>query len=209
MPETTKSNTTRERILLAAIACYGEHGVEETTLEHVAAKADVGRSTVYRHAKNKRELLNKVLLRDAEHALAELDVATRYFESLEDVVLESILFLMRRRNSYEMQHILYGGAQQTTQGAGLTIDALTQVTTAALQQHFDKALANNTVPPGLTLPMLADWVGRITMSLHSQASPYTESESALRDYLRVVLSPIFRLPPSTDNTVQTQQENLT
>jgi AcrR family transcriptional regulator len=191
MIETNKSSATLERILLSAIHCYGQHGVEETSLEQVASQAGVGRTTVYRHAKNKRELLNKVLLRDAEHALGELAVATRYYESLEEVVVESILFLMRRRNGYEMQRILYGNELGTTQGSGLSLDLLGRLAAQALQGHFDKACAAKAVPQGLTLPILADWVGRITLSLHSQSSEFTATEENLRAYLKVVLRPIF------------------
>ncbi|MEH6568219.1 MAG: TetR/AcrR family transcriptional regulator [Halioglobus sp.] len=191
MREITKSSATHERILLSAVHCYGLYGVEETSLEQVASQAGVGRTTVYRHAKNKRELLNKVLLRDAEHALGELEVATRYYESLDAVVVESILFLMRRRNGYEMQHILYGTETDTTQGNGLSLDLLGQLAAQALQEHFEKACAAKAIPPGLTLPMLADWVGRITLSLHSQPSAFTATEENLRAYLNVVLRPIF------------------
>ncbi|MEH6592873.1 MAG: TetR/AcrR family transcriptional regulator [Halioglobus sp.] len=189
--ETNKSSSTLERILLAAIHCYGLHGVEETTLEQVAEQAGVGRSTVYRHAKNRSQLLNKVLLRDADHALTELQVAMRYYHSLEEVVMESILFLMRRRNNYQMQHILYGNPDNTTPGSGLSLEVLCGLAASSLQPHFERAITESTAPPSLTLPMLADWVGRITQSLHSQASEFTATEDALRAYLKVVLAPIF------------------
>jgi AcrR family transcriptional regulator len=188
---TTKSDSTLERILLAAIECYSECGVEETNLEQVAERAGVGRSTVYRHANNRRQLLNKVLLRDATHALAELEVATRYYQNLEEAVLESILFLMRRRNSYPMQHILYRAPDGPSQGRGLSLDLLSELAASSLQSHFERASAEGSAPAGMTLAILADWTGRITHSLHSQASEYTATEEALRAYLKVVLSPIF------------------
>ncbi len=188
----SKSSSTLECILLAAIHCYGLYGVDETSLEQVAKQAGVSRSTIYRHAKNRRELLNKVLLRDADHALTELEAALRYQESLESVVLESILFLMRRRNNYEMQHILYGDSEQVSQGNGLSLELLCLLATNTLQGHFEKAVAAHKLPDRLTLAMLADWVSRITLSLHSQPSVYTESEASLREYLTIMLSPIFR-----------------
>jgi AcrR family transcriptional regulator len=188
----SKSDSTLERILLAAIHCYGQHGVDETTLEQVAEQADIGRSTVYRHAKNRGELLNKVLLRDADHALAELEITTRYYHSLEEVVLESILFLMRRRDSYQMQGILYGRAESSGQSTGLPLDLLSKLAASSLRPHFERASAEGSVPENLTLELLADWVGRITQSLHSQPSQFTATETALRSYLDVVLAPIFR-----------------
>lgn len=189
--ETKKSSTTLERILLAAIHCYDLYGVKETTLEQVAEQASVGRSTVYRHAKNRAHLLSKVLLRDADHALAELDIAMRNYHGLEEVVIESILFLMSRRNNYQMQHILYGSAENTNPGNGLSMEMISGLAASTLKSHFEQAIAESAVPPNLTLAMLADWVGRITLSLHSQASEFTATEDALRVYLKVVLAPIF------------------
>lgn len=188
---TTKSSSTLERILLAAIDCYGQYGVNETTLEQVAAGAGVSRTTVYRHAKNRRDLLNKVLLRDAQHALVELEVAMRYYQSLEEVVLESILFLMRRRDSYAMQDILYGEADSNSQGLGLSLELLNGLASEVLRPAFEKSEHAGTLPDGLSLAIVADWAARITMSLHSQPSAYTASEAKLRDYLGLVLSPIF------------------
>lgn len=189
----SKSATTLNIILDAAITCYLCSGVDITTLDQVAAKAGVGRTTVYRYAKNRRELLSRVLLRDAEEALKELEVATRYFDSLEDVVVESLLFLMRRRHHYPMQKILYGDNQQAASQA-LSLEALCDLSAVGLQEHYRRAKENNSLPAGLSLPVLLDWVSRITMSLHSQPSEFTESEAALRDYLDVVLRPIFKHP---------------
>jgi AcrR family transcriptional regulator len=191
--KSNKSAATLERIFLAAIECYGRNGVDNTSLEQVARLAGVSRTTVYRHAKNRRELLNLVLLRDAHHALEELQVTIRYHQRLEQAVLESILFLMRRRDNYKMQQILYGDHTKTSLGSGLPMEELSTLASYALKDHFEKSTAASTVPEGLTLPVLSDWVARITMSLHSQPSPYTESETALREYLQIVLTPIFRI----------------
>ncbi len=40
---------TRERLLDAAIECFLEKGYDETTVDQIAARADVARATVFNH----------------------------------------------------------------------------------------------------------------------------------------------------------------
>lgn len=191
MTRQSKSAQTLEKILLAATRCYGNLGVEQTSLEQVATEADVSRATVYRHAKNQRELLNKVMLREADAALSELQSALKYRESLDQVVVESILFLMRRREYYQAQSSLYGGDAGLGQGGGMSPQVLRELTENALRDDYRKAAANNAVPGGMSLAILSDWVSRITMSLLGQPLDIANNEQSLREYLQVVLVPIF------------------
>lgn len=56
----------RERILDAAIACFGERGYEATTMDAIAERADVARATVFNHYSDKQELLKAYLGRRRE-----------------------------------------------------------------------------------------------------------------------------------------------
>ena len=191
MTRQSKSAQTLEKILLAAIRCYSRLGVELTSLEHVATEANVSRATVYRHAKNHRELLNKVMMREADTALSELQSALKYRETLDQVVVESILFLMRRREHYQMRSDLYGGDGGLGLGGGMSSQVLRELTESALHEDYHKALSTGAVPSGLTLPIPSDWVSRITLSLLGQPLDIANNEQSLRDYLEVVLVPIF------------------
>ena len=187
-----KSASTLEKILHSAAQCYRNLGVEQTSLEQVADAAGVSRATVYRHAINRRELLSKVVMRDADRALDELQSALKYRESLEQVVVESILFLMRRRDQYEMQNKLYWGGSRLGEGGGMSAQVLRSLAETALAEDYDKAVAASAVPAGLSLPILSDWVSRITMSLLGEPLDFATDEESLRAYLQVVLVPIFR-----------------
>ena len=95
-PPQGKAGRTLETILVAALACYERFGIEETTLEQVAEQAGVSRATVYRHAKNRRELLNKVFVRDAQKSLAEVQANLGNYDTLAETVLESMLYLISK-----------------------------------------------------------------------------------------------------------------
>jgi len=58
------AQATREGILDAAIACFHEHGVVGTTLAMIATRAGYTRGAVYRHFKNKTEVLEAMIERD-------------------------------------------------------------------------------------------------------------------------------------------------
>ena len=51
---------TRQRIIDAARAVFLARGVSRSTLEHIAAKADVTRGAVYWHFKNKTEIFHAI-----------------------------------------------------------------------------------------------------------------------------------------------------
>lgn len=64
----------REAIVQAAIAEFREHGFAGTSMDRVAAAAEVSKRTVYNHFPSKDELFEAILLHlwDRSHALPEL-----------------------------------------------------------------------------------------------------------------------------------------
>ncbi len=57
-----KQTHTRERILRAALALFGERGIAATSLHEVAERAGVTRVTVYRHFTDKEQLTREAFL---------------------------------------------------------------------------------------------------------------------------------------------------
>lgn len=190
-PVTGKSGRTLESILLAALHCYEQFGLKETTLEQVAEQADVSRATVYRHAKNRNELLNKVFIRDAQQGLEALEVAMQPYEKLSDLVLESTLFLSKRRHHSDMQNVLDRQYGKIIENHGIPVELLRLFADKVLRAPFSEARKNNEIPEGLTLEMLNDWLGRMMRSLLIEPPEFINNEAELRQYLRMVLLPIF------------------
>jgi len=190
-PATGKSGRTLESILLAALHCYERFGLEQTSLEQVAEQAGMSRATVYRHAKNRRELLNKVFIRDAQKALEALSEAMQQYEKLPDIVMESTLFLNRRRHHADVQNLLDKQSGQIIESHGMPVELLRLFAEKTLREPYQKACANNELPDGLTLDMLTDWLGRMMRSLLLEPPEFSRDEAAMRQYLRMVLLPIF------------------
>lgn len=53
----------REQMLLAAEKCFGEKGVEGTTMDDIARLANYSKATLYVYFKNKDEIVNALILR--------------------------------------------------------------------------------------------------------------------------------------------------
>lgn len=60
----------RERILQAALACIGAHGVEGTSIEHIRKAAGLSAGTIYRYFASKEELVVAVLEHFSTHETA-------------------------------------------------------------------------------------------------------------------------------------------
>lgn len=56
-----KSIPTRKKILTAAEDMFSERGFHETIVDDIAARAGLGKGTIYRYFENKKELFNAVI----------------------------------------------------------------------------------------------------------------------------------------------------
>ena len=59
--DTTKSLTTKDKILEYSINLFSEKGYSETTMREIAEKCNIKASSIYNHFKSKEEILNTIL----------------------------------------------------------------------------------------------------------------------------------------------------
>ncbi len=70
---TVRSEATRERIVEAALGLFLESGYAPTTIDHIAARAEVGRRTFFRYFPSKEAVLFADLRSRQEWAVARLE----------------------------------------------------------------------------------------------------------------------------------------
>ena len=101
MPSSAIAAKTRERLLDVARQLFASNGVERTTMNDIAAASDKGRRTIYTYFKNKKEIYDAVVEREAESIVARFrdivesdmparDKLLRYLEVRFDIVDETI-----------------------------------------------------------------------------------------------------------------------
>lgn len=105
---------TRERLLDAAIECFLAKGYDETTVDQIAARADVARATLFNHFPEKERFLSaylerrRALVRELlrNEVAAGLDAVQRLYDTMaflarisEDSVAETRALLLAWRRS--------------------------------------------------------------------------------------------------------------
>lgn len=63
---------TREKLIEVARQLFAHKGVENTTMNDIAAASDKGRRTIYTYFKNKREIYNAVIEKESEQVVGRL-----------------------------------------------------------------------------------------------------------------------------------------
>jgi AcrR family transcriptional regulator len=83
------------RILDATLALAAERGLRKLTMDDVAARAQVGRMTIYRRFENKRHLVDALTERESRRVLAELAAATPPDAPIEEQIVEGLVVALR------------------------------------------------------------------------------------------------------------------
>lgn len=75
---------TREKLIEVARQLFAHKGIENTTMNDIAAASDKGRRTIYTYFKNKREIYNAVIERESDNLVSRLrEVVDSNLEPLE------------------------------------------------------------------------------------------------------------------------------
>lgn len=97
-PPTRLTDRKREAIVLAAIGEFREHGFNGTSMDRVAAAADVSKRTVYNHFPSKEELFEAILLLMWERSQSPDELAYTAARPLREQLLELLAQKMRLLN---------------------------------------------------------------------------------------------------------------
>ena len=84
---------TRERLIEVAKQLFAYKGVENTTMNDIAAASEKGRRTIYTYFKNKREIYNAVVEQQSNQIIERLraivdDETTNATEKLSGYILD-------------------------------------------------------------------------------------------------------------------------
>jgi AcrR family transcriptional regulator len=85
---------TSERILAAATEQVEHFGLRRFTLDDVARRMGISRVTIYRYFPKRDSLVEAVLLREMHRFLRAIDAAVRPCETLEDKLIEGVVFAL-------------------------------------------------------------------------------------------------------------------
>ena len=84
-----------ERILDAAVDLVGASGLRHLTMDDVAARARVGRMTVYRRFGDRERLIDALAIRESQRCLAEIDATVDPGAPISDQIAQGFLTSLR------------------------------------------------------------------------------------------------------------------
>ncbi|MDL4772010.1 TetR/AcrR family transcriptional regulator [Actinomadura xylanilytica] len=90
------------RILDAALAEFETYGLRRVSVEDVAKRAGVARTTIYRRFSNKEQLLQAVILREVHRFLTSIADATEGLPTPEDAVVEGFVVGLRGARTHPL-----------------------------------------------------------------------------------------------------------
>ncbi len=190
------TDAARERLIDAAEACFLRYGVMKTTIEDVAAFANVSRATVYRYFAGRDELILGVLLRDGGRFLETLGHRLDAAQDLETAIVDGVVHTLAAVQQDENLALLFApeSAGLTTSIAGAS-DALFGMTALFLRPYFEKGLADGTLRVGLDLDDAAEWTLRAILTLITVDGPRRRTDGQLRRFLQTYLVPALIAAP--------------
>lgn len=179
----------RERLLDAAERCFTKTGISKTTVEDVAAAANVSRATVYRYYGGRDELVMGVVLREHERFLVRARQRVDQASSFEDAVLEFAMMTIRAARRDPILGALFTldeareAGRVMVEGSVLFFERIEEFIRPVLQRF------PNEIRSGLEVSEASEWVLRIIFSFLTVRGPRRRSGEALREYLRRYLIP--------------------
>lgn len=161
-----EAESTRAAILDAAEVLFYQQGVSRTTLEKIAAAANVTRGAIYWHFQNKADLFNAMLERvrlPFQHLLDALDNNTtdEPFEQIRQLYINGLQLIASSEQHHRVLTIVFHRCEYIDElnPAVNQQDQLDEQAVAVLQRAFERAKQAGSLREGVS-PRLA------AMSMH-------------------------------------------
>ena len=162
-----EAEITRAAILDAAEVMFYQHGVSRTTLEKIAAAANVTRGAIYWHFQNKADLFNAMLERvrlPFQYMLDAVDAnpSENPIQQVRDLLVNGLSLIASSEQHRRVLTIVFHRCEYIDElnPAVTKQDELDEQAIAVMERAFDRAAAANLLRPGLC-PRLA------ALSLHT------------------------------------------
>lgn len=188
-PPPGKRLRTREQILDAAVDCFAECGVNQCNMVDVAARAGVGRSTLYRHFPNLEDIIVAALLRDMEDLLANMKTVRAGASTIDDQIAESYLYLLQEIPRLPVMGMLFTQDAAMVETLSLEAEEFHRLGAQFSQENYEEAKRQGRLREGVTLEEFVEWSTRLLLSLCANPYQHANNRKRMRQYLRRFVLP--------------------
>jgi AcrR family transcriptional regulator len=197
-PRQKRSIEKRERLKDAGLALFGERGFEGTSIDDIAARANLAVGTFYQHYRSKRQLLI-ALMDELLEKLGQMEFTPRPGSDVRAIVHS----LLSRAFSHDL---FYVGAYRAWQESALTDPDLARKqiqihmwTTARITVVFERLQGLPGARKGVDIPGLARAMDSFFWSLLAQAArmPKTELDRWIDSSTHLIYHALFADAPAS------------
>jgi AcrR family transcriptional regulator len=177
-------------VLDATAELLAEHGLGRWSVDDVALRADVGRTSVYRRFPSRDDLVHEVLARELRRTIAAVGLAMAAADTLEDRVVEGVLEALAALDESIVDRLLRSDPTTMlpflTTGAGPLVDLARRAFAPAI-------LAAGVVVDPAGADLVAEALARLGLSfvLTRATSLPLEDPAALREAVRALVRPVI------------------
>jgi AcrR family transcriptional regulator len=152
-------------------------------MERIAARAQIGRTTLYRYYPRREDVLMAVFHEAIRQFLEQFRRETRKPAGFCDYLLKYLVYAVRKAPATEL-HKLFFTAESALwiSRAYLGDQGAVDLTTAFFRDLFHEAQASGEITPDLSLHEIIRFAVRVLISLFIVPEPGITSDSALRAY---------------------------
>lgn len=184
----------RERIIQAARDCYLQRSIEATTMEHIAAKACIGRATLYRYFANREAVLRAVFRGMLSDFLSQLGQAAGPSVGFCDLYLHYLVYIVRYGPATPMYTTFFSESTALWVSRIFVADPeLAAILHRFFEPSFNAARERGELAADAELSELLDASGRVLISMLLIPGTIERNEAQLRIYFeRYILRAIRR-----------------
>jgi AcrR family transcriptional regulator len=188
--DSDESRLVQQRLLDAAVGCLAHYGLAKTSMEDVARSAGMSRATLYRHFKNRDDLLMGVVEREARATARVIEERLAHIADPGEHIVEGILQTLseipkRPTLSMLMRPEAVGMTSRLVLNSERIADIALEIVVPVIEPAREKGLLRENVG----LDLMVEWIYRVLISYLTVPSATAKNEHELRDQLRSMLLP--------------------
>jgi AcrR family transcriptional regulator len=190
----TPDDATSERVLDAALALVAASGARHLTMDDVAARAGVGRMTVYRRFGGRQQLMDALAVRECRRCLAQIAAALDPAKPIDERATELFVATLRVIREHPMlARLARVEPEALLQELNRDSSAVFRLVRDFLVAQIRAAQAAGDLPPG-DPAALAEIAVRLGASfvLIPDSAIVADDERQTRETVRRLLAPVLR-----------------
>ena len=185
-----KKAETRQRIIAVATKIFAQKGIEEATVDEIAAAADVGKGTIYNYFETKEDIIVAFLVDIENDVQTEVSRLIRRPRSLQSSLTEYVLFQFKLKEPHhEFVRVFLAQMFSRATAASHWIHQIQAVIDPPLHSLFSSLQRRGLVRRDVELSTLILLFKVVDLGLTAlwamEGPPWTASKKAVKDEMRL------------------------